>query len=151
MTSVLREDAKRRPELFDWAGPVSSACLAALLAERGWSLPKDLVSFWEETGGGEIFESETMLAPCGEITLGDNLFTFNEELRQRGLPEGYVVFHTGMTMSAVRLADGCYFELDIDDFQERAGFASLEDWYLRLIRAEYAERYGLPPQAVSSH
>lgn len=149
MMAALREDAKRRPELFDWEGPVSRAHLEPLLAERGWSLPADLVSLWEQTGGGEIFESETLLAPCGDIALGDNLFTFNDELRQQGLPEGYVVFHSGMTVSAVRLADGRYIELDVTDFHERAIFSSLEDWYLRLIRAEYAERYGLP-EAISS-
>lgn len=148
MTMSLLEDAKRRPELFAWEGPVSSSKLAALLAEQGWSLPEDLIAFWERTGGGEVFESESLLGPCGDVALGDNLFSYNEELRARGLPEGYVVFHMGMTVSAVRQKDGRYVELDFEDFRERAEFASLEDWYLRIVRAEYAERYGLPAHSL---
>lgn len=53
-----------------------------------------------------------------------------------------------MATTAVRLADGHYVEFGLEDFEERGEFVSLEDWYVRLIRAEYAEYYGLPPQRL---
>lgn len=149
MTEAIFDDARQRPELFVWEGSIGRQQLVGLLAEHGWSLPHDLVSFWERTGGGEIFEGEYLLGPCADMSLGDNLFSYNEELRDRGLSDDYVVFHTGMTVSAVRLADGCYLELDVNDFHERSEFASLDDWYRRSIRMEYAERYGLSTAAPS--
>ncbi len=150
MTPTMRRDAEFKPRLFFWEGAVGERQFSDLIEKRSWNLPSDLSHFLAQTGGGEIFETETVLGPLRDEDLGDNLFTYNKELRGRGLPEGYVVFHTGMTVSAVRLDDGRYVELDRDDFHERAEFTSLEDWYLRLIRAEYAERYGLPARAVSS-
>lgn len=91
-----------------------------------------------------MFESETILGPSRDVDLGDNLFTYNDEARHRGLSNSYVVFHFGLDVSAVRMPDLTYVSLGRVDLREQAEFASLEDWYLRLIRAEYAERYGLP-------
>lgn len=144
MSELIFKDSGERPELFDWEGPVSRRRLETLLEQKGWSLPEDLLRFWEQTGGGEIFESEQILGPCGDLTLGDNVFDYNAELAGRGLPDNYCVFHTGMTLSAIRLSDNRYVELDFSDFSERRSFSSLEEWYLHLIRAEYADRYSLP-------
>ncbi len=145
----MRQDMELKPRLFFWEGATDSQRLKQLLAEKGWALPADLFSLLALTGGGEIFETETILGPFRDADQGDNLFTYNEEVRGRGFPAGYVIFHTGMAVSAVRLADGRYVEFGLDDFKERGEYASLEDWYLRLIRTEYAERYGLPPQPLS--
>jgi len=146
----MRKDMELKPRLFFWEGSVDSQRLKQLLHEKGWALPGDLFDLLVLTGGGEIFESETILGPFRDADLGDNLFTYNEELRDRGLPDGYVVFHTGIAVSAVRLTDGRYVEFGLNDFEERGEYASLEDWYLRLIRAVYGEHYGLPPQPLSS-
>lgn len=148
MTPAMLHDAEINPKFFFWEGVINREYFKELLDEHGWNLPADLFNLLAVTGGGEMFESETILGPFRDEDLGDNLFTYNKELRRRGLPEGYVIFHTGMTVSAVRLSDERYVELDRDDYHERAEFASLEDWYLRLIREEYAERYGLTPEAV---
>lgn len=144
MTPTMRKDLQLKPQVFFWEGPTDSRQLKRRLQEEGWRLPEDLLKLLAVTGGGEIFESETILGPCRDAELGDNLFTCNEQLRGRGLPDGYVVFHTGMAVSAVRLADGRYVEFGLEDFEERGEYATLDDWYRKLIRAEYAERYGLP-------
>lgn len=142
-TNIIFDDARSRPELFDWEGPVDSVHLEKLLSEKAWKIPADLLNFWISTGGGEMFESEYVLAPCGSTYLGDNLFSYNEELRDRGLPVDYVVFHVGMAVSAIRQSDGCYVQLDPENFSEKASFSSLLDWYIRLIRSEYAKYYRL--------
>jgi len=143
MSKTLFEDAARRPELFIWESSLDSEWLRGFLHRHSLDIPEDLLSFWEKTGGGEIFESEYFLSPVGNATLGEELLSYNEELRSRGMSSNYLVFHTGMTLSAVRLEDRRYVELDYSNFEERADYADLEDWYVRLIRAEYAERYGL--------
>lgn len=101
------------------------------------------------TGGGEVFESETLLGPWRDSALGDNLVSVNKDLLVSGLPPEYLVFHTGVAISAVRLADGKYVRLAPDDFHELEQYTSLEDWYCRLLRREYAARYGLPDIGLS--
>ena len=56
--------------------------------------------------------------------------------------ERFVVFHVGLTTSAVDTVSGDYVELD-HAFQVVRGFASLDAWYRLVLRAEYGARYGL--------
>jgi hypothetical protein len=70
----------------------------------------------------------------------------NELLAARGMPGEYLVFHLGLGgLTAVRLTDRCYVQLDADDFSERAVFPTFDEWYRGVLRAEYAARYGLAP------
>ncbi len=112
--------------------------------EYGWQLSEDLIAFWEQTGGGDIFETETFLRPCGSSDLDDSLEVVNQSLQSRGLRgDRCLVFHIGLAISAIRLADGRYVQLSKTDFSELAEYASLDEWYGKLVRAEYAQRYGL--------
>jgi hypothetical protein len=73
MNSLLQQDQGLRPLLFVWNGPISAERLDTWLGERGLEIPDDLVEFWRETGGGDLFESETILGPFGDKRLGDDL------------------------------------------------------------------------------
>jgi hypothetical protein len=143
MTPSMIQDAQARPKLFFWKGPLDEVRLKEYVDQHGWSVPKDLFDLWLKTGGGEIFESETLLGPWRDPEMGDEVSALNEEFYSRGLPRKYLVFHTGMATSAARLSDGKYVQLDPDSFSEVEVYSSLEDWYRRLLRTEYAERYGL--------
>jgi hypothetical protein len=54
------------------------------------------------------------------------------------------VFHRGLFPSAVRLSDQRFVTLTEDGYTVKDSFASLDEWYVRTLRAEYGERYGLP-------
>jgi hypothetical protein len=144
MNSLLLEDAKNRPEVFLWNSPISRTLWKKWLETQGVDLPKELVAVLRETGGGDIFESETILAPFGGEKLDDNIEQFNEECKAEGMPQRYYVFHRGLKLSAVRLTDQKYVVLSDDSFFELAEYQSLQEWYLSHLRAEYAARYGLP-------
>lgn len=60
---TLLDDARRRPELFVWNGGIDAARLDTWLQSRHLNVPGDLRFFWIQTGGGDFFESETVLAP----------------------------------------------------------------------------------------
>jgi hypothetical protein len=140
----MKQDSIRRPELFAWNGPIAVADLDDWLNIRHLRVPDDLRELWQETGGGEMFESESILAPFGSEELGDDVDGVNRLHRDRGLPSGYLIFHvSGVGVSAVRLANQCFVLIDEDDYAERAEFESLEDWYDSMIRAEYVQTYGL--------
>ncbi len=148
MNSLLEHDQKLRPDLFYWNGPVPKDRLREWLRERRLQLPQDLLDFWEETGGGELFQSETVLGPYGDSSLGDDVDTVNVECRAEGLPLGYLVVHTGLDVTAIRLADGRWVAFAPISYAQLREYDSFASWYQR-IREEYAERYGLPPLAPS--
>ncbi len=143
MNNLIFSDANRRPDLFVWNGAIATEWLQNWLQRHHWQVPEDLFVFWQKTGGGDIYESETILGPLGDNVLGDNLGEVNEHLRAQGMADRYVVFYRGLGgLAAVRLTDGQYVQLAEESFAELSEYASFEEWYRRL-REEYAERYGL--------
>jgi hypothetical protein len=144
--SILTDDARARPDLFNWNGRMDSADLESWLASNKWigPCPRDLLAFWQETRGGDVFETETILGPVSDPQLGDDIAAVNREMRSRGMPERFLVFHVGLLISAVDTASGDYVELSPEEFHVLRRFVSLEEWYRATLRAEYSQRYGLP-------
>jgi hypothetical protein len=111
-------------------------------------LPSDLLDFWCATGGGDIFESETILRPAVSqspnscFVTGDDTDTQNSAHRNAGMPAGLFIFHIGSFLSAIVLENQRYVTLR-NDYSIESEFVSLDDWYLRSLRAEFSERYGL--------
>jgi hypothetical protein len=91
-----------------------------------------------------MFESETILSPFGGHPTGDNAVEANQFHRQRGLPHDYWLFHVGIALSAVDQRDGHIVTLS-NDYVVQGEYESLEQWYIALLRDEYAERYSLAP------
>ena len=143
--SSITEDARRRPELFRWNGPMSSADLQAWLDANPWMgrCPSDLLALWKDSGGGDVFETETILGPAGEEESGDDIVAVNREFRSRGMPVRFVVYHLGLMLSAFDSHEQNYVELERASFQVVRRFGSLDEWYQNTLRAEYAQRYGL--------
>lgn len=144
--SSLTDDARVRPDLFSWNGRMDRTELESWLATNKWiiSCPRDLLAFWQETGGGDVFETEAILGPLGDPQMGDDLAAVNHEMKERGMPERFLVFHVGLLTSAVDMPSGNYVELAPEGFRVVRRFASLEEWYRSTLRAEYGQRYGLP-------
>jgi hypothetical protein len=107
-------------------------------------MPDDLVALWRETGGGDIFETETILGPGSDRELGDDVMAVNTDFRGRGLADSFAVFHVGSFVSAIDKNTKDYVELDPATLIVRARFRSLDEWYAKTLRAEFAARYGLP-------
>jgi len=144
---MLYNDAQGRPDLFNWLGRMNAAELESWLARNEWigACPDDLKTLWQKTGGGELFETETILGPLGDPQLGDDITAVNRGMRERGMPEQFVVFHLGLLTSAVDTLTADYVELaPDDDFRVLRRFASLDEWYRSTLRAEYGCRYALP-------
>lgn len=149
MARVL-EDSKRNPGAFCWFGTIPSDELEAWIKRSGIKLPADLLEFWRVTGGGELFESETILRPDvpsrpnASFIAGDDTVAANEGHRANGTPDHFLVFQTGAFFSAIDLRTMEFVTLDESKtYAITARFASLEEWYVHTLRAEFASRYGL--------
>jgi hypothetical protein len=64
---------------------------------------------------------------------------------EEGKSDDLYVFQEGVFLSAVRLSDQRFVTLTEDGYTIKDSFASLNKWYVRTLRAEYGDRYGLPP------
>ncbi|VXD15692.1 conserved hypothetical protein [Planktothrix serta PCC 8927] len=147
MNNILMQDAARHPQLFVWNGTIESNQLEVWLEEHQLNLPQDLIELWKRTNGGDLFESETILSPFGDDSLGDDIESMNEFHYSQGMAKNYLLFHLGTGLSAVRLTDGYYVKLD-ESYQEIDQFQTLDDWYRDELRSEYGRRYNLELEAL---
>jgi hypothetical protein len=144
MRLTLLEDAKKRPDLFLWRGAIDHVRLDEWLQSRQLKVPPDLNFFWLQTGGGDFFESETVLGPFGHSNTADDVDTVNALHHRRGMPVDYLVFHTGASgLTAVSRSTGLYVQLNESRYLETGDFTSFESWYMDSIRSEFAHLYDL--------
>ncbi len=151
MLGRLVTDAERKPHLFMWNGPIAPERLDAWAAAQGWVIPPDLRAFWCTTGGGEMFETETLLGPLDDPMAGNaahltetDVVGRNRWYREMGLAQTLLVFHEGLGTSCVDLDSHRYLVIEEEPpFRPLSIFDTLGQWYEGWIRAEYAERYGL--------
>lgn len=144
MNEQLWRDARTAPDLFMWNSPLDPHRLRQWISERCSVIPESLWEVWVRTGGGDMFETETLLWPMVDASHDDSVDAVNSYLRRHGLADGYVVFHTGLMLSAVRCRDGAIVEFakKVLTHPQRV-FDSLESWYVDGIRSEYSDRYRL--------
>ena len=107
---LLLEHAKRVPNVFVWFGAIPEAELSDWLQRNKLVLPFDLLQFWQLTGGGDIFETETILRPSvptppNTCFVDDDIEDANRAHHANGKSSELYVFQQGCFLSAVRLPD----------------------------------------------
>jgi hypothetical protein len=144
-TPTIYEDAISRPDLFQWFG-VDEVALEKWLTVLPLRAHPGLVDFWRRTGGGDIFESETLLGPLAADE-NDNVLKLNDYHRGRGLPDELLIFHIGLCVSASSVDRKRHrnrlVTLDPASYQVMSTFDTFGAWYQNTLRSEYASRYGL--------
>lgn len=141
----LLRDGTAHPTVFRWNGAIPWEKLREWLIAHRLALPYDFIVYLQSTGGGRLFESETLLAPFPLAVPGEDVLSVNRSFRSRGLPPDYLVFHLGLCASAIRLGVGRYVTLSAPPFTEAASFASLHAWYVETLRNRLGPRHGLAP------
>ena len=145
MPRTIYEDALARPDLFHWFG-IDASAFESWLARLPLRVHPGVVDFWRRTGGGDVFESETLLGPLSADE-SDNVLGTNEFYWSEGLPRNQLIFHKGIYMSASfvdkRRHRNRILVLDPKSFEIRRWFDTFNQWYQQVLRSEYASRYGL--------
>ncbi len=141
MELTILADARRSPRVFDWAGAIEQPVLDAWLRQTEFVIPADLKLFWQMTGRGDFFESETIFAPFDDLFADDSVEARNRWLHTNGMADGLLAFHDGFQLSVVDVGRQTYQFVNRDTYARLAEFASFEDWYVRGIRPEFESRY----------
>jgi hypothetical protein len=146
---TLLQDAERVPRLFYPFGAIPEAEIQDWLRCSGLVLPSDLIQLWQLTGGGDIFDTETIFRPTvssvpNRCFVEDDIEGRNAAHAEKGKPRELYIFQQGVFLSAVRLSDQNFVTLT-EGYVVKQSFASLDEWYLRTLRAEFSEEYGLGP------
>jgi hypothetical protein len=140
MNSQIKEDAAKWPNEFYLLQPIPPAELNAWLSERNLTVPDDLKEVWRETGGGDVFDTETILCPYGNRDLADDVDSVNEFYWRRGMPVDWLIFATGIgELTVVKMSTGEYANVRYDSFEVTETFSSFADWYA-WIRKDLAPR-----------
>jgi hypothetical protein len=144
----LFEDAKLNRRIFFPFGPIPEAELNDWLHRTDLVLPPDLLEFWRLTGGGDIFDTETILRPTvptppNACFVEDEIEGFNAVAEVRGKSPDLYLFCSGLP-SAVRLSDQKYVTLNDDQYTVDQVLDSFDEWYVQVLREEFAAQYGLP-------
>jgi hypothetical protein len=149
---VLLQDAERVPGVFCAFGAIPEAEVQDWLQNSGLVLPADLVELWQLTGGGDVFESETIFRPTvpsisNSCFVEDDIEGTNAAHTAVGKPSELYIFQQGVFLSAVRLPDQKFVTLTRNYVVEDS-FPSLDEWYIRTLRAEFGQRYGIDSDGV---
>ena len=144
MLKIL-QDALKRPELFEWFGSIPGDEIEDWLLRTRLQIPPDLIELWQITGGGDVFESETILRPTVASVpkpnfIADDVESCNVDLTAKGKPGDLYVFHQGSFLSAVQLQNQKFMTLT-KSYGVNREFHSLDEWYIQTLRAEFAARY----------
>lgn len=142
MIDRILRDSERHPNIFFWRGPLSVSAIDGWERKQSLSAPKDLKRLWSLKGGGDLFESETILQPFGADEY-DLIETVSSISWEKGLSIDYYVFHTGIVESVFRKSDGALFCLEALSPIKMSEFGDLDEWYVKVLRSVFAERYSL--------
>jgi hypothetical protein len=147
MPASILEDSLERPELFHWFGVIESD-FDRWLHELPFRVHPGLVTFWRRTGGGDVFESETLLGPLHPDE-SENVLKLTEFHWNRGLPSHLVLFHVGSFYSASNANKPRHGPLLVTmkpgSYEIEKTYGTFHQWYSDALRAEFRGRYGLRP------
>jgi hypothetical protein len=143
MIDLIIRDSNQSPNLFVWRGGLPLSEIEKWERSQLVSVPDDLKELWSTKGGGDLFESETILQPSGPDE-DDLVLPRSEWFWGKGLKSDLYVFHEGLYISTFQGAGDILRCLNTSNFSEVGTFQTLDDWYLSL-RSEYGDRYSLPP------
>ena len=136
---VLGRDEATSPAAFHWRGRVEQESLDAAPAIEAFRPPLALRELWLRKGFGELYESEEILSPV--------------QARERvawhaahGLDRPGVLFYEGALGVAFAQPDGRIVTVGPIASEDRMS-EDLLAWYRDVVRAEFANRYGLPVDA----
>jgi hypothetical protein len=144
MIEELLRDSRQYPLLFCWKGGIDRTVLDDWTSSISHSVHPDVLDVWQLVGGGDIFETETILSPAPDDEL-ESVLPVSEFHWRRGLRSDALVFHIGICITAMTGSPLSIVSYSPETYIEQAIFPDVDTWYRIILRSEYQIRYGLLP------
>ncbi len=125
-------DAAAQPLLYRFQGPLPAPALQRWAQRQRGTVPSDLLHFWQNHGGGDFQDTQTILSPFGSRARGGDVDGVTRLFRRHGLARHWLVFHLGHGLSAAHLrrAEFGWFHQGVRS--PTRTFTSMSDWYSAL-------------------
>jgi len=128
---LIHEQQKTNPSLLFAYGKIEETKLANELQKINYKFPNELIGFWKEFGGGDLFETETILSPfpiANEFIY--DIQTINQFHYSIGLDKNYIIFQeNGSQMTAFDKQTNALVVLSKEDYSIENKFDNFENWF----------------------
>jgi len=131
ITQTVKEALKTNPSLLFAYGKIEETKLANELQKINYNFPDELIGFWKEFGGGDLFETETILYPLQSTNeLVDSLVPTNDFYHTNGLDNKYIIFQKNAAQLTVfdSQTDEIVL-LSTGNYVVRKRFENFENWF----------------------
>ena len=131
MTQIVKGALTDNPYVLFSYGAIEKQFLQRKLDTYSFQFPEELIQFWIEYGGGDLFETETILSPIPS----DNEFIYDiEEINafryENGLDTKYLVFEeNGCEMAAFDKYTKEVVIISKSDNKIENGFKNINKWF----------------------
>ncbi len=137
------EDSILHPDLFHWNSQITPQELEKWLKIKNIKVDKELFDFWCQTGGGDLFESETIHGPWGNKELVEDLESVNKYYWQKGMPKNYLLIHEGIANTVIEMNTFQYIVTNEEFIEIVYKYSTFSEWYEKYLRFFFQERYNL--------
>jgi len=91
--NVIKAQIKEHPDCFFPFGAIEKPVLMNELKKYDFEFPLELINFWIEFGGGELWQTENILYPLeSDDYLIERLIHYNQSEKETGFDQNYMIF-----------------------------------------------------------
>lgn len=134
ITETLKKELKKNPDIFVPYGKINKRILVEELQKYKFNFPKELIKFWINYGGGDLFETETILSPIpSESEFVYDIRKINDFRYKNGLNKRYIIFQENASeMTAFDKETNEIVVLDKDKYKIEERFENINKWFVYL-------------------
>ncbi len=131
ITQLVNKERKENPHIIFPFGKVNKKEMNDALKKYNYNFPKELLEFWLEFGGGDLFENETILSPTPvKEDWKDDMDTTNRFYYESGLDTKYIVFQINAAqLAAFDRETNEVILISTLDFRVRNKFKNFNQWF----------------------
>lgn len=136
MTNTVKKALRKNPYvLFEYGVPEKKE-LETELNKYDFKFPKELIKFWQNFGGGDLFETETILYPVDTDNIEyDSMPVINRFLCKQEFDNNYYIFHTNnatVTAFHKQTHEIAVFDNEPRNYKIEQRFKNIDEWFFNL-------------------
>ena len=136
MTKTVKKTLRKKPYMLFEFGLPNKKELDKELKKHDFAFPKELVKFWKTYGGGDLFETETILYPLDtDNTEYDSMPLMNRFFEEKGFNNDYYIFHTNNSTLAAfhkKTHEIVVFGNELTKFRIERHYKNIDEWFFNL-------------------